>query len=136
MLRLDRILVARDFSSCGERAVLPGLYGRERDTGRQALARGVPAAEFDGEQIRTAVRHGLSPGPVIARYAREHAIDLIVMGTPARRGWRRWVQGSLAATVIGQARARRSSEAASVEEGREVQERMVTPADGQAPILY
>lgn len=130
MLRLDHILVARDFSSCGEHAVsyavdlarragatlhvvyaepvfmestvLPGLYDEEITKVRQALARlGSPEdARLGPERIRVAVVHGLSPSTVLCRYAKQHNIDLVVTGTHARRGWRRWLRGSVAEGVV------------------------------------
>lgn len=134
MLRLDRILVARDFSSCGEQAVtyavdlarrggatlhvvyaepvfmestvLPGLYDEEIAKVQQALARlGPPEdARLGPERVRVAVVHGLSPGTVLCRYAQQHDIDLVVTGTHARRGWRRWLRGSVAESVVRRAR--------------------------------
>jgi nucleotide-binding universal stress UspA family protein len=43
---------------------------------------------------------GPDPAPVILRYAEEHDIDLIVMGTHGRRGLRRMMVGSVAEEVV------------------------------------
>ena len=41
-----------------------------------------------------------SAGPAILHYAEDHAIDLIVMGTHGRRGFRRLLMGSVAEEVV------------------------------------
>lgn len=51
-------------------------------------------------QIVRAHRRGVAPGPCILDYAREHEVDLIVMGTHGRRGVRRLVLGSVAEEVM------------------------------------
>lgn len=64
----------------------------------QRVARG------DREGSRVAVRHvverSVYPAPAIVDYARDHQIDLIVMGTHGRRGVPRLVLGSVAEEVV------------------------------------
>jgi nucleotide-binding universal stress UspA family protein len=45
-------------------------------------------------------RRGISAAPLIVEYAREEAIDLIVMGTHGRRGVRKLLLGSVATEVM------------------------------------
>ena len=56
-----------------------------------------PAKTFS---IREAKVRGFAAGPVILDYAREHDIDLIVMGTHGRRGAARFFMGSVAEEVV------------------------------------
>ncbi|MEP0548903.1 MAG: universal stress protein [Rhodothermales bacterium] len=51
-------------------------------------------------RIVSAEESGPDPAPVILRYARDHDIDLIVMGTHGRRGLRRMMVGSVAEEVV------------------------------------
>lgn len=51
------------------------------------------------EAVEGSVREG-SPAEVILQYARENAIDLIVMGTHGRRGLNRLLLGSVAEEVV------------------------------------
>jgi nucleotide-binding universal stress UspA family protein len=57
------------------------------------------AAASSGVPVETASEQGI-PHDDILRYAEEHGIDLIVMGTHGRRGWRRLVIGSVAERVV------------------------------------
>ncbi|WP_435073380.1 universal stress protein [Halorubrum sp. HHNYT27] len=54
---------------------------------------------FDGIDMRTAVEVG-TPHSVILRYADDHDIDLIVMGTHGRTGVERYLLGSVAEKVV------------------------------------
>ena len=51
-------------------------------------------------QIISAEEAGPDPAPVILRYAKDHDIDLIVMGTHGRRGLRRMMVGSVTEEVV------------------------------------
>ncbi len=51
-------------------------------------------------RIVSAEESGPDPAPVILRYAADHDIDLIVMGTHGRRGLRRMMVGSVAEEVV------------------------------------
>lgn len=61
------------------------------ELGRLALAEGLA--------VETAVVSG-SPAEAIRRYATEHAIDLVVVGTHGRTGLDRWLLGSVAERVV------------------------------------
>ncbi|MCA9248421.1 MAG: universal stress protein [Planctomycetales bacterium] len=41
-----------------------------------------------------------SPATEIVRFAEERRVDMIVVGTHGRRGWRNWLMGSVAETVV------------------------------------
>jgi nucleotide-binding universal stress UspA family protein len=64
-----------------------------------ALAAAKDAASSAGVPVETASVQG-SPYEDIARYAQDNMVDLIVMGTHGRRGWRRLVAGSVAEHVV------------------------------------
>lgn len=53
----------------------------------------------DEVPIRTVVMNG-DPALLIADYAREHAVDLVVMATHGRTGLRRWMYGSVTEKVL------------------------------------
>jgi nucleotide-binding universal stress UspA family protein len=67
-----------------------------------ALNAAKDAAASSGVPVETATEQGI-PHDDIVRYAEEHEIDLIVMGTHGRRGWRRLVLGSVAERVVREA---------------------------------
>ncbi|MDX1530737.1 MAG: universal stress protein [Rhodothermales bacterium] len=129
-----RILVARDFSACSERALHTALDLAERtgaevhllyaevlhsDPFSERQEQATPVEELrrrvrqDGGgqpvgaerevEIRTAVVRDIAAAPAIVRYAEEHGVDLIVMGTHGRRGVRRLLLGSVAEEVLAAA---------------------------------
>jgi nucleotide-binding universal stress UspA family protein len=52
-----------------------------------------------GVTLQTAWLEG-EPAGTIVRFAEEQHVDLVVMGTHGRRGFRRWVMGSVAEHVV------------------------------------
>ena len=46
-----------------------------------------------------AIEYG-TPASTIVRFAKEHSVDMIVMGTHGRTGWRRVLMGSVAEDVV------------------------------------
>lgn len=77
-----------------------------------------------GVPVRTALAWGVSPVKTIARYAEEHQLDLLVMGTHGHGGLRRMIAGSVASGVARQATcsvllAAPRSRAVGGEDGRE-----------------
>jgi len=64
-----------------------------------ALNAAKDAATSSGVAVDTASEQGV-PYEDIVRYAAEHAIDLIVMGTHGRHGLRRLAMGSVAERVV------------------------------------
>jgi two-component system, OmpR family, sensor histidine kinase KdpD len=76
---------------------LQRLPAEERD----AVLRILRLAEQLGAE--TATLSAPDMGQAIIRFARERNVNKIVMGKPSRRGWKRWLMGSVVDTLIGQA---------------------------------
>lgn len=55
---------------------------------------------FEATAITTATVRGIAPAPAILTYAREHNVDIIVMGTHGRRGLNHLMMGSVAEEVV------------------------------------
>jgi nucleotide-binding universal stress UspA family protein len=70
------------------------------EAARQRLADLVIDSDGSGPPTRTVVRTSNAPAAVIVQYARENAIDLIVMGTHGRRGMAHLLMGSVAERVV------------------------------------
>lgn len=70
---------------------------QEAERDRQRLEEYKP--DIEGIDSSYEIRFG-SPANIIVTYAVEHGIDLIVMGTHGRTGWRRIAMGSVAEEVV------------------------------------
>jgi nucleotide-binding universal stress UspA family protein len=83
-----------------EAAAWASLIGadRQRENGKIALARFV-AREFPSVDLKADSAEG-DPATVIVDYARDHAIDLIMMPTSGRGRFRRTLLGSVTAKVL------------------------------------
>jgi nucleotide-binding universal stress UspA family protein len=133
MLTLDKILLARDFSSVSDRALRHAfalaartgatlhvlhaevLHRTDRaedapspsrglDEVRQALKdAGTAPDAVDAVSVVEATRRDVSPGPAILSYAAEADVDLIALGTHGRRGPSRILLGSVAEEVVRRA---------------------------------
>ena len=68
---------------------------------RDAVPRMLSLAEQLGAETVTLTSSDMSRG--IIDFALERNVTRIVMGKPGRRGWRRWLQGSVVDTVISEA---------------------------------
>ena len=75
---------------------------RRVDEARTRLAALRPADEAAGAPVRTAVAAG-KPAASIVRYAGEHRVDLVVMGTRGRGAVEQLLLGSVAAEVVRRA---------------------------------
>ena len=133
MINLRRIFVPTDFSEPSAAALRYAIALARRFAGRVDLLNvaDYPAIAADGEypidifdtmqnaahhrlcrllteqhvedlQLDCAMRIG-DPAEEIVRYAHEHAVDLIVMGTHGREGVMRVVLGSVTETVVRRA---------------------------------
>jgi two-component system sensor histidine kinase KdpD len=68
---------------------------------RDAVLRILRLAEQLGAETVTLNAPEMSEG--IINFARERNVTKIVMGKPSRRGWKRWLLGSVVDTIIGEA---------------------------------
>jgi nucleotide-binding universal stress UspA family protein len=78
-------------------AMMPELSSIERDT-KEGLDRIVQRVEAVWPRVQGVVLWG-SPAEQIIRYAEQHAVDLVVVGTHGRKGPSRWLLGSVAERV-------------------------------------
>lgn len=125
MLPVNRILVAVDFSESSKRALDFGRMladacgaslhllhvvayplekpGSERDAQQEAGNRVEALLDRTDRERRHATTscHVGTPAPEIVRYAADHAIDLIVMGTHSHGPTFQMMTGSIAEAVIG-----------------------------------
>ena len=130
MLSLKKLLVPFDFSEFSREALTMGLNmarqtGAEVHVLHVELLHANPLTEtsnepFKAEALRKrveeevtdyttlsngtvvyfAVGRDIAPGPIIVEYATDHDIDVIVMGTHGRRGFRRFLLGSVTEEVM------------------------------------
>lgn len=88
----ERVLHATQLDAGG----LVRAYEKEGD---RIVSKAAEAGEETSVEVVTAVEHG-SPHRGILRYADEHDVDLIVMGTHGRRGLERYLIGSVTERVL------------------------------------
>lgn len=69
------------------------------EAGRDLVAELAAEAADRGHVVETAVVRG-SPAEAVCRYADEHDVDLVVMGTHGRTGLSRWLLGSVTERVV------------------------------------
>ena len=126
MKGFKNILAAVDLSACSQRALtlsidfafaegtqlhvlfVEVLHGEPYDETVKQRLQSMVKARMDerglvGLDVEYAMERDYVAGPAILRYARDHAIDLIVMGTHGRRGLRALVLGSVASEVVREA---------------------------------
>jgi len=121
MFKLDRILVPIDFSECSEHAFryavdlaarcnasitalyIETLHGEIRDHVRDQMNQLVASAG-EGIQIGSHAERGIEAAPTILDFAQQDNSDLVVMGTHGRRGFRRFVIGSIASETVQHAK--------------------------------
>ena len=128
MERMQKVLFPSDFSMCSQGAAIFAfnfakqssarvhlLYGSlltNRNSGETATASSPPEADLDqkmdellkinttGVPVCKVDARGVTATEAILAYAEEHEVDVIVMGTHGRRGFRRWLLGSVAEEVV------------------------------------
>jgi nucleotide-binding universal stress UspA family protein len=97
------ILNVSDYPGIADEAEYPiGVFEMMQNAAHDHLRRLLTEQDVEELQPDCATRIGL-PAEEIIRYAHEHAIDLIVMGTHGREGVMRVVLGSVAETVVRRA---------------------------------
>lgn len=112
-MTIREVLAATDFSEIGDDAVRAARHHAERFGARLHLLHVLETGEGDAVQHLARLSEGLGatvpvlvrvpagdPAAEIARYAREHGVDLIVVGTHGRTGMSRALLGSVAERVI------------------------------------
>jgi nucleotide-binding universal stress UspA family protein len=112
-MSVREILLATDFSDVADEVVRVGREYAQRFDARVHLFHALRAGDAGVSQLLAWIRAGFREGtPVviatafgdpaeeIVRYAREHAIDLIVLGTHGRTGPSRALLGSVVERVI------------------------------------
>ncbi len=125
MLRLNKILFPTDFSENSEAAIphiarfvnnfdselhiltapRKEVKASKRDKMMQDMAElkrkiaDCAGKSLDRIVIKTAIKRGIAPGPVINDYARDHDIDLTLLATHGRRGIQRFFLGSVAEEI-------------------------------------
>jgi nucleotide-binding universal stress UspA family protein len=80
--------------------ILTGMF----DAAESKMAELLAPHRDEPLRIREVRERGIYAGPVILDYAREHDVDLIVIGTHGRRGPQRLLLGSVAEEVVRHAR--------------------------------
>jgi len=73
--------------------------GARRDAAHGYLASVRQKLESTGVAVQTAVAVG-DAADAILTYADQHGVDLVVIATHGRSGWKRWVLGSVAEKVV------------------------------------
>jgi nucleotide-binding universal stress UspA family protein len=81
-------------------AIAPGRQRQIEEDARRHLDEWLAAAKASGSSIVPAVLTSATPALAIVDYARDHDINLIVMGTHGRDALARLVVGSVAARVV------------------------------------
>jgi nucleotide-binding universal stress UspA family protein len=112
-MSVREILLATDFSDVADEAVRVGREYAERFDARVHLFHALRSGDDGVPQLLAWTRTGFSartpvviasafgdPAEQIVRYAREHAVDLIVLGTHGRTGPSRALLGSVVEHVI------------------------------------
>jgi nucleotide-binding universal stress UspA family protein len=100
--RVDLLNVA-DYPGIADDAEYPiRIFETMQNAAHDRLRRLLTQREVEELQSDFAMRIG-DPAEEIVRYAHEHAVDLIVMGTHGREGVMRAVLGSVAETVVRRA---------------------------------
>jgi nucleotide-binding universal stress UspA family protein len=81
-------------------AIIPEMQEEIEAGAKKRLAEAVIDSDHSGPPTRTIVLTAASPSYAIVDYARDHGIDLIVMGTHGRGALAHLVMGSVAERVV------------------------------------
>lgn len=82
---------------------LADMLKEYQDKSRSSLESLATTSEISSGRVVVATEYG-NPSDEILRYAGDHHADLIVCGTHGRRGWNRFMLGSVAERVVRLAR--------------------------------
>jgi nucleotide-binding universal stress UspA family protein len=140
-MSIREVLAATDFSEIGDDAVRAARQHAERFGARLHVLHVLEVGEGDAAQRLARLSEGagatvpaLVRAPAgdaaneIARYAREHGVDLLVIGTHGRTGMSRALLGSVAERVIRTAPCPVLVVPASASGSREVEQPFLPPS--------
>ncbi len=99
-LHLLHVVVLFGDSPAHDAAELSATYERLSAEASDRLRGSVAERGTQGLTIIEGQRRDFTAAPAILRYARENEVDLIVVGSHGRRGWRRFLLGSVAEEVM------------------------------------
>ncbi len=99
-LHLLHVVVLYGDSPAHDAADLSATYERLTLAASEQLRGSVAERGTEGLTIIEGQRRDFSAAPAILRYAQENEVDLIVIGSHGRRGWRRFLLGSVAEEVL------------------------------------
>lgn len=95
---VENVLVR--FAGEGALALLPDLQAAVESDARKRMEALVTAWDRTTLRAKAVIVTAPEPAEAIVEYAKEHDIDLIVMGTHGRRGFTHMVMGSVAERVV------------------------------------
>lgn len=64
------------------------------------MHRQLAPTHYEGQVVEYAQTNGITAGPAIVDYLEQYPHDLVIMGTHGRRGFKRWLMGSVAEEVV------------------------------------
>jgi nucleotide-binding universal stress UspA family protein len=99
-LHLLHVLVLYGDAPGREDDDLSDTYQRLTAAANEEMRGSVAVRSTEGLTIVESQQQDASAGPAILRYARNQGADLIVVGSHGRRGWRRFLVGSVAEEVV------------------------------------
>lgn len=79
---------------------LEPMFEAQREEGKRTLQQIEERAERAEASFAGAIREATTVHRAILEYADENGVDLIVMGTHGRRGFNRWLLGSVTERVV------------------------------------
>lgn len=88
------------FSGEGTMTFLPNLQTEVENAARNRIDALVTDEDRSQLRAQPVIRTSLSPAETIVEYAKEHGVDLIVMGTHGRKALAHLVMGSVAERVV------------------------------------
>jgi len=100
---LTLLTVAEDFMDIGDVLDSASVSEKFLDAATKAVAEAKAEAKALGMDAATAVMQGVSPADSIVTYAADNGFGLIVMGSRGKKGFDRFLLGSVAARVVAHA---------------------------------
>ena len=82
--------------------MLQDYFKEAYNNAQQALEKVNEIATVEGVNIETSIKKGMVSAETIIDAAEELNVDLIVMGSHGRKGFKKWLLGSFAKDVLSQ----------------------------------